>query len=219
MLSTHKPYAPACDENKAPILAVLRPLFAERQHVLEIGSGTGQHAVHFAAAMPRLRWQCSDVEAHLPGIGAWLSEAGLANLPPAIRLDVDGDWPDGPFDAVYSANTAHILSLSQVETMFVGIGRLLPAGAPFALYGPFSNDGRHSSPSNAEFDRYLRQHDPLSGVRDLSDLRRFADAAGMALEQDLPMPVNNRTLIWRKRGWITDDVVGPFKGEPGSGRW
>jgi hypothetical protein len=198
MLSTYKPYSPACDENKAPILSILRPLFADRRQVLEVGSGTGQHAVHFAAAMPRLRWQCSDVEAHLPGIDAWISEAALANLPAAVPLDVDGNWPDGPFDAAYSANTAHILSLSQVEKLFTGIGRLLPVGAPFALYGPFSDDGQHSSPSNAEFDRYLRQYDPLSGVRDLSDLRRFADAAGLVLEDDIPMPVNNRTLIWRR---------------------
>jgi cyclopropane fatty-acyl-phospholipid synthase-like methyltransferase len=200
MLSSHKPYSPACDENKAPILSVLRPLLADRQRVLEIGSGTGQHAVHFAAAMPHLCWQCSDVEAHLPGIQAWLGEAALANLPAAIPLDVDSDWPERRFDAAYSANTAHILSLRQVERMFIGVGHLLPAGAPFALYGPFSDDGRHTSASNAQFDRYLRQHDPLSGVRDLSDLRRFADAAGLVLEDDRPMPVNNRTLIWRKRG-------------------
>ncbi len=200
MLSSEKPYSPACDENKAPILAVLRPLLADRKQVLEIGSGTGQHAVHFAAAMPHLRWQCSDIEAHLPGIDAWLSEVTLANLPAAIRLNVDSDWPAGPFDAVYSANTAHIMSLPQVEKMFMGVGRLLPVGAPFALYGPFSDDGKHASPSNAQFDRHLRQYDPLSGVRDLNDLRRFADAAGLDLEHDMPMPVNNRTLVWRRRG-------------------
>jgi cyclopropane fatty-acyl-phospholipid synthase-like methyltransferase len=199
----YKPYAAACDENKAPILAVLQPLFADRRHVLEIGSGTGQHAVHFAAAMPQLTWQCSDVPENLAGIGLWLTEAQRPNLPTGIALDVDGAWPqpdpDAPFDAVYSANTAHIMSLPQVERLFAGVSALLPAGAPFALYGPFSYGGRHTSPSNASFDRWLRARDPLSGVRDLDELSRFADAAGLALEDDVAMPVNNRTLIWRRR--------------------
>jgi hypothetical protein len=198
-----KPFSPACEENKAPILAVLTPLFADRRRVLEIGSGTGQHAAHFARALPHLTWQASDVPAHLPGIGLWLAEADLPNLPAAIALDVDGPWPRSdpatPFDAAYSANTAHIMAFAQVERMFAGVGALLPAGAPFALYGPFSDAGRHSSQSNADFDRMLRARDPLSGVRDLNDLTRVADAAGLMLEDDIAMPVNNRTLVWRKR--------------------
>ncbi|MCF7985746.1 MAG: DUF938 domain-containing protein [Thiohalocapsa sp.] len=194
----HKPFSPACEENKQPILSVLAPLLTDARSVLEIGSGTGQHAVHFAAAMPLLRWQCSDVPAHLQGISAWLDEAALPNTPPAIALDVDGDWPAGPFDAVYSANTAHIMSLIQVETMFRGVGALLAPGKLFALYGPFSDHGRHSSDSNARFDAYLRQNDPNSGVRDLVDLKRFAGEAGLSLVDDIAMPVNNRTLIWRR---------------------
>ncbi|MCG6943308.1 MAG: class I SAM-dependent methyltransferase [Thiohalocapsa sp.] len=198
-----KPVSAACEENKAPILAVLAPLFADRRHVLEIGAGTGQHAVHFAAAMPHLVWQCSDVPANLPGMDLWIAEAGLANLPPAIALDVDGAWPEtgssAPYDAVYSANTAHIMSLAQVEHMFAGVGAALPSGAPFALYGPFSYGGRHTSQSNANFDRWLRARAPLSGVRDLDDLTRMAEAAGLALADDIAMPVNNRTLIWRRR--------------------
>ncbi|WP_058554825.1 DUF938 domain-containing protein [Thiohalocapsa sp. ML1] len=197
-----KPFSPACEENKAPILAVLAPLLAQRRHVLEIGSGTGQHAVHFAPALRHLVWQCSDVPAYLPGINGWITEAALANLPPALALDVDGAWPAIepalPFDAAYSANTAHIMSWPQVERMFAGVGALLPAGAPFALYGPFSYGGRHTSQSNADFDHALRLRDPHSGVRDLNDLTRVADAAGLALEDDIAMPVNNRTLIWRK---------------------
>lgn len=198
-----KPYSPACDENKAPILAVLMPLFADRRHVLEIGAGTGQHAVHFAPALAHLTWQASDISAHLPGIGRWLAEADLPNLPPAVELDVDGAWPEpdptAPVDAVYSANTAHIMAWAQVERMLAGVGALLPAGAPFALYGPFRNGGRHTSQSNADFDRMLRARDPLSGVRDLDDLIPVAQAAGLALEDDIAMPVNNRTLVWRKR--------------------
>ncbi|NBC13417.1 MAG: DUF938 domain-containing protein [Gammaproteobacteria bacterium] len=198
-----KPYSPACDENKAPILAVLVPLFADRRHVLEIGAGTGQHAVHFAPALAHLTWQASDVAAHLPGIGRWLAEADLPNLPAAIELDVDGAWPEpdpaAPIDAVYSANTAHIMAWTQVQRMLAGVGALLPAGAPFALYGPFSKGGQHTSRSNADFDRMLRARDPFSGVRDLDDLLPVAEAAGLALEDDIAMPVNNRTLVWRKR--------------------
>ncbi|MGB5831245.1 MAG: DUF938 domain-containing protein [Thiohalocapsa sp.] len=200
MIELAQPYSAACDENKAPILAEIAPLFAQARRVLEIGSGTGQHAVHFAAAMPQLIWQCSDLSEHLPGINLWLRHAALPNLPAPLTLNVDREWPSGPVDAVFSANTAHIMSAAQVERLFTGVGRLLAAGMPFALYGPFSDDGVHTSPSNAEFDRMLRQRDPRSGVRDLTDLRRFAHAAGLELERDLSMPVNNRTLVWRKRG-------------------
>jgi SAM-dependent methyltransferase len=198
-MQADKPYSPAIEENKAPILAVLAPRFAHVRHVLEIGSGTGQHAVHFAAAMPHLAWQCTDVAAHLPGIRRWLDDADLPNLPEPLTLDVNAPWPDGAFDAVYSANTAHIMSLPEVERMFAGVGRLLPAGALFALYGPFSYDGEHTSASNARFDAQLRLRDPASGVRDLADLRRIAAAAGLALTDDVAMPVNNRTLIWQRQ--------------------
>jgi hypothetical protein len=128
----------------------------------------------------------------------WLDDSPASNLPAPIELDVDGPWPDGPFDAVFSANTAHIMSLAQMQRMFMGVGRLLPAGGPFLLYGPFSDGGRHTSPSNAAFDRSLRLRDPLSGVRDLDELRAFAGEAGLTLVEDLAMPVNNRTLVWRK---------------------
>ncbi len=199
----NKPFAPACEENQSPILHILAPLFADRTQVLEVGSGTGQHAVHFAAAMPQLTWQTSDVDAHLHGIRLWLAEADQGNLPPPLALDVDGPWPqpdpDHPFDAVFSANTAHIMSFAQVERVFLQVGALLDAGAPFALYGPFSVDGRHTSQSNADFDAMLRARDPLSGVRDLRDLQRVADAAGLELEVNHAMPVNNRTLVWHKR--------------------
>jgi len=193
-----KPFAPACEENKQPILEVIAPRLGDARSLLEIGSCTGQHAVHFAPAMPHLTWQCSDVAPYLPGMRLWLDDSPASNLPAPIELDVDGPWPDGPFDAVFSANTAHIMSLAQVQRMFMGVGRLLPAGGPFLLYGPFSDGGRHTSPSNAAFDRSLRLRDPLSGVRDLDELRAFAGEAGLTLVEDLAMPVNNRTLVWRK---------------------
>lgn len=200
---TDKPFSPSSEENKQPILEVIAPRLASAQSVLEIGSGTGQHAVHFTAALPTLRWQCTDVAYHLPGIKLWIEEARLPNLLAPLELDVDSDWIDRfsshSYDVVYSANTAHIMSLAQVERMFAGVGALLPDQGQFLLYGPFSVDGRHTSKSNAFFDRSLRMQDPLSGVRDLRELEGFARAAGLALEADIAMPVNNRTLVWRRQ--------------------
>jgi len=193
-----KPFAPACEENKTPILEVIEPRLRDARSVLEIGSGTGQHAAHFAPRLPHLTWQCSDRPEYLPGIRLWLDACAAPNLPSPLVLDVEGDWPPGPYDAVFSANTAHIMSLAGVKQMFAGVGQVLAAGGPFLLYGPFSYHGRHTSDSNAAFDRSLRRRDPLSGVRDLDDLTRFAEAAGLRLEEDVAMPVNNRTLVWRK---------------------
>ncbi|WP_338073108.1 DUF938 domain-containing protein [Halochromatium salexigens] len=198
-----KPFSPSSQENQQPILEVIAPRLASARSVLEIGSGTGQHGVHFATALPHLRWQCTDVPGHLPGIRCWIEEARLPNLPAPLALDVDDDWidafRDAGYDAVYSANTAHIMSLAQVERLFHGVGALLPGDSAFLLYGPFSVDGRHNSESNARFDQMLRRNDPLSGVRDLRDLEGFARVAGLVLEAEIAMPVNNRTLVWRRQ--------------------
>ena len=194
----NKPYSEACDENKVPILAVIGPLFKDAGTLLEVGTGTGQHAAFFAAALPRLTWQTSDIPAHLPGIRLWLDEAGLPNLPPPLALDVTADWPAGPFDGVFSANTAHIMSEPEVAAMFRGVGRVLTPGGRFALYGPFSVGGRHRSGSNARFDAWLRERDPRMGVRDLDHLRRLGEESGLELVEDVPMPVNNQTLIWKR---------------------
>lgn len=198
MPSHDKPYSPSCDENREPILAVIEPLFAAARGILEIGSGTGQHAVFFAAALPHLTWQTSDVAANLPGIQAWLDEAGLANLPPPLALDVTGPWPDGAFDALFSANTTHIMPIDAVEAMFRGAGRMLPPGGRFALYGPFNVGGRFTSDSNRRFDAWLRAQDPRMGLRDLDELRGLAGQAGLRLADDQAMPANNRTLIWER---------------------
>src|SRR5579883_932898 len=127
-----KPYAEACERNRGPILEVLRDHFADRRHVLEIGSGTGQHAVHFAAALPQLIWQTSDVDSNLPGIRLWLEEAGLPNLPPPIALDVTGPWPDERFDAIFTANTLHIMSWPEVRDLFAALPQVLTADAVLA---------------------------------------------------------------------------------------
>ena len=194
-----RPFAPAAERNAEPILAVLRDAFAERRKVLEVGSGTGQHAARFAAAMPWLSWQCSDVAAHLPGIRAWLADAALPNTPDPIALDVTDPWPEGPFDAVFSANTLHIMSWPEVERFFAALGRVLAPDATLAVYGPFRRDGAHTAPSNAAFEESLRAQDPARGIRDMADIDRLAAAVGLQRTDTIAMPANNFTLVWRTR--------------------
>jgi cyclopropane fatty-acyl-phospholipid synthase-like methyltransferase len=193
-----KPYADACDRNRDPILEVLRDHFADRRRVLEIGSGTGQHAVHFAAALPQLTWQTSELEPNLPGIRLWLEEAALPNLPQPITLDVTAPWPDTRFDAVFSANTLHIMSWPAVGALFAALPKALTDDARLVLYGPFNYNGRFSSRSNASFDEWLRQRSSESGIRDFAAVDALARSVGFSLVEDRPMPANNRTLIWRR---------------------
>ena len=192
-----KPYAESCEQNREPILAVIQPLFSGCSHLLEIGSGTGQHAVYFAAEMPHLTWQTSDRVDNHAGINMWLEEAALVNTRPPLALDVSSDaWPRRRFDAVFSANSVHIMHWPDVEAMFAGIGRVLARDGIFALYGPFNYHGAYTSESNARFDQWLRQHDPGSGVRDFEELQRLAQQAGMEFREDFAMPANNRILCW-----------------------
>jgi cyclopropane fatty-acyl-phospholipid synthase-like methyltransferase len=194
-----KPHAPACDRNREPILAVLRRHFSDRRRVLEIGSGTGQHAVHFAAALPDLTWQTSDLEENLPGIRLWLEEVRLANLPAPLSLDVNGAWPQRGYDAVFSANTLHIMSWSDVEALFEHLQLVLEPDACVAAYGPFNYAGRFTSPSNADFDAWLKQRSPLMGIRDFEAVDALAQSIGLRLIEDCAMPANNRTLVWRRQ--------------------
>ena len=194
------PRSEACERNQGPILEVLRAHLADRRRVLEIGSGTGQHAVHFAAALPHLTWQAADLEAALPGIRLWLAQAALPNLPPPIALDVTGTWPDSRFDAVFTANTLHIMSWPQVQALFAALPAVLTADAVLAVYGPFNYDGRFTSPSNAAFDGWLKQRSADSGIRDFAAVDELARSIGFALVEDRPMPANNRTLLWRRAG-------------------
>ena len=190
-----KPYAEACERNRAPILAVLKRVFADAKTVLEIGSGTGQHAAYFAPELPHLRWQASDVAEYLEGIRAW-----VGNGVPPIELDVDKPWPSIDADAVFSANTVHIMSWPQVERMFEGVARVLPHGGILALYGPFHYGGRPTSESNARFDAMLRARDPSSGIRDFEHIQTLAGRYGLAFLEDNAMPANNRLLVFRKQG-------------------
>jgi cyclopropane fatty-acyl-phospholipid synthase-like methyltransferase len=192
-----KPFSEACERNRDPILAILKRVFRDRKRVLEIGSGTGQHAAYFAPELPHLVWQASDVAENLPGIRQWVQETGAPNLREPMILDVDQEFPSIQADAVFSANTCHIMSWPQVERMFAGVGRLLPPGGVFALYGPFSYHGKHTSESNARFDAMLRRNDPASGLRDFDAISALAKRAGLTLAEDNAMPANNRLLVWR----------------------
>ncbi len=197
-----KPYAESCEQNRAPILAVLREAFSNRKRVLEIASGTGQHAVYFASAMPHLVWQTSELPEHHAGIHAWLDEAGLDNVLPPLTIDVNAAaWPLTTVDAIFNANTVHIIAWPAVQRMFAGIGRVLETGGIVCMYGPFNYGGRFTSESNERFDAWLKLRDPNSGVRDFEAIDQLATAQGLRLEQDIAMPSNNRTLIWRRHGF------------------
>ncbi len=196
-----KQFSAACERNREPILALLRTLFANSRRVLEIGSGTGQHAVYFGAGLPHLVWQTSDLPQNHASILAWQREARLPNVLPPLTLDMRApEWPAGHFDAVFSANTCHIMAWPEVERMFAGLGRWLPAGSVLCVYGPFNYGGRFTSPGNRQFDAALRQQAPHMGLRDFEAIERLAAAAGFALEADHGMPANNRLLAWRRAG-------------------
>jgi len=193
-----KPFSEACEQNKQPILAVLQQHFADVQNVLEIGSGTGQHAVFFAAQLSHLQWLTSEVAEFHAGIHAWLAEARLPNVLPPLELNVNQpDWPVAQVDAVFSANTVHIMGWPSVQNMFAGIGRVLRPHGVFCLYGPFNYQGVYTSESNARFDVWLKQRDPHSGIRDFEALDELAQQNGMRLYADHTMPANNHTLVWK----------------------
>ncbi len=196
---TNKPFSPPSERNKEPILAVLNAQFAAPGLVLEIGSGTGQHAVFFANELPHLQWQPSDLAEHLPGIEAWRAEAGLPNVLPPLTLNVTTwPWPLTHCDYVFSANTAHIMAWPEVSAMLQGIGKVLAQGGLFALYGPFMRDGQHTAQSNARFDLSLRQMHPTMGVRDRADLNALASQHGLSQLGEFSLPANNEILLWRK---------------------
>ncbi|GAA0887597.1 DUF938 domain-containing protein [Rhodanobacter soli] len=193
-----KPHSPSCERNREPILGVLREYFSDRRQVLEIGSGTGQHAVHFAAALPRLTWQSSDRAENLPGIRAWLDEAAWPNTPAPLEFDVNGTWPAGPFDAVFSANTLHIMAWPEVQRLFAQLPAVTTDDAVLIIYGPFNDRGRYSSDSNAAFDQWLKARGAHMAIRDAEAVDALADAAGFRLLADIAMPANNRCRVWRR---------------------
>ncbi|MGZ8137343.1 MAG: DUF938 domain-containing protein [Methylococcaceae bacterium] len=196
----NKPFSQACENNKAPILQVIREVFTRPVTVWEIGSGTGQHGCYFAEQMPHLEWQPTDRQENITGIRLWREDALLSNLKPPLVLDVTNPvWPCNAIDAVFTANTLHIMSWEDVKLFFTKLGRYLNADAQLCIYGPFNYNNAYTSGSNARFDQLLKERDPLSGVRDFEAVMLLAAPIGLVLLADVGMPANNRLLILQKK--------------------
>jgi len=193
-------HAAATERNREPILAVLRRVLPAGGQVLEIASGTGQHATFFAAALPAVRWLPSDPQvAHRQSVAAWSAATGATNVAAPADLDVERwPWPVAHADAIVCINMIHIAPWSAAEALFAGAARVLPAGGVLFLYGPFKRDGAHTAESNQRFDERLRAEDPRWGVRDLADVTALARAAGFEEPEIVPMPANNLSLVFRR---------------------
>ncbi len=192
----NKPFSQACENNKTPILNVLENTFSACSHVLEIGTGTGQHAVFFAANLPHLKWQTSDQPEYHAGINQWLKEYPLTNLLPPVSFTVgQDDWPAQTVDAVFTANTAHIMQRHQAKLMMQMVAKYLPEGGVFCQYGPFTHNGEFNSQSNQDFHQHLIANG-YGGYRDINELTKWADT--LTLKSIKNMPANNLLLIWQK---------------------
>ncbi|NKB37568.1 MAG: DUF938 domain-containing protein [Gammaproteobacteria bacterium] len=200
MNEMNKPYSAACDNNRDPIFNELQKLLRNSATVLEIGSGTGQHAVHFARGLPHLSWQCSDLPENHEGIMQWLDEAALPNTPVPLSLDVtQSEWPESDFDAIFSANAIHIMSWNSVKALFRGISQALAKNGLCVFYGPFNYNNEYTSESNARFDDWLKNRNHESGIRNFEDIEQLAHDAELILQEDITMPANNRLLCWQKQ--------------------
>lgn len=196
-------FSEACERNKNPILNIIKSYLEYSKTVLEIGSGTGQHAAYFASALPHLTWQTSDLRANHNSIIAWIEQAELTNLLKPRELDVEQRfWDLGTFDAIFTANTSHIMSWESVRAMFAGVGKHLKPGGHFLVYGPFNVNGRYTSDSNKQFDQLLKQRNPESGIRDYEDMLRVAKHNGLSLIERHEMPANNMLLAFQKNNSI-----------------
>lgn len=199
----NKPYSQASENNKHPILSILTTLFSTNKHILEIGSGTGQHAVFFGQHFPHLTWQTSDLTINHDGINMWLNDTPLANVQAPIVVDLNENWPipnhQLPVDGIYTANTLHIISWPLVIKFFEGIAKNVSIGGHICIYGPFKYQGEFTSDSNANFDLWLKERDVNSGIRDIEAILSLANAAGLNLIEDHVMPANNQLLFFKKK--------------------
>ncbi len=192
-------FSEACERNKGPILNILRDILRNSKAVLEIGSGTAQHAVHFADNLPHVQWQPSDVRDNIPVIRENLSRYCPTNVKYPIELDVrNHPWPVGRVDAIFSANTLHIMSWKHVGNFFKGIGEVLERDGLLCIYGPYRYHNAYTSDSNADFDKYLKMRDANSGIRDFEAVDELARQQGLVLAQDNTMPANNQLIIWKR---------------------
>jgi cyclopropane fatty-acyl-phospholipid synthase-like methyltransferase len=195
-----KPFSQACENNKAPILEVIRQVFHGGSTVLEIGSYTTQHVRYFAEHLPGITWQPSDMPDSLSVMLAGLEGETFPNILPPQTLDVmQGPWPDTQVEGVFSANTLHIMSAEHVPYFFQGVGKVLQTGGRLCVYGPFRYQGNYTSDSNARFDEWLKERDPLSGIRDIETVNELATRNGLELLADHAMPANNQLLVWQKK--------------------
>ncbi len=193
----NRPYTASCEQNKDVIHEVLQYYLRQGIEVLEIGSGTGQHGVYFAGLHPDIHWQSSDRAAYLPGIESWISFANLPNLNKPILLDVSDDWPEEQYDLVFTANSLHIMSELEADQCIRGAAACLTQGGHFIVYGPFNYNGEFTSDSNRQFDGWLKQNNPASGIRHYEAINKVAEQSGLKLSDDIAMPANNRILIWQ----------------------
>jgi Protein of unknown function (DUF938) len=193
------PFSQACENNKSFILEVLREVFADRQKVLEIGSGTGQHACHFAQHMPWLQWQPSELPENLRYLRPRCAQFPGDNLLPEVAIDVrERPWPTEIPHALFSANTLHIMSFPAVREFFAALAEAASQDTVLAIYGPFNYHGTYTSASNAQFDQWLAARDPDSAIRDFEAVNALAESAGLSLRCDYAMPANNRLLVWHR---------------------
>lgn len=192
-------FSEACERNKGPILNILRDILRNSKAVLEIGSGTAQHTVCFADNLTHVQWQPSDVRHNIPVIRENLSRYCPTNVKDPIELDVrNHPWPVGRVDAIFSANTLHIMSWKHVGNFFKGIGEVLEEDGLLCIYGPFRYHNAYTSDSNTDFDKYLKMRDASSGIRDFEAVDELARQQGLVLAQDNTMPANNQLIIWKR---------------------
>lgn len=200
-----KPFSQACENNKQSILNVLTHAFVKQKHVLEIGSGTGQHAVYFAKNLPFLTWQTGDLSINHEGINQWITDLPSPNIRRPLVIDLADYQPlAANIDAIFSANTLHIISWPLVQSFFKMVDKTLTQSGVICIYGPFNYRGKYSSESNANFDLWLKERDEQSGIRDFEAVCQLASKAGLSLKEDVEMPANNRILIFQKETKMQD---------------
>ncbi len=193
----NKSFSASSEQNRAIIYETIEPYLIDGIEVLEIGSGTGQHAIHFVSMAPGINWQTSDLAENLTDIKAWIDDSQLPNLPEPLELDVSSQWMDKTYDLIFSANTFHIMNQDQVEKFLLRCTGCLKSQGHLIVYGPFNYQGSYTSPSNEQFDGWLKSRDPQSGIKHFEWINTHANQSGLQLINDIAMPSNNRILIWR----------------------
>jgi len=193
----NKSFSTSSEQNKAIIYETIEPYLLDGIEVLEIGSGTGQHAIHFASMAPGINWQTSDLAKNLTDIKAWIDDSQLPNLPETLELDVSSQWMDKTYDLIFSANTFHIMNQDQVNLFLLRCTGCLKSQGHLIIYGPFNYQGSYTSLSNEQFDGWLKSRDPQSGIKNFEWINTIASQSGLQLINDIAMPSNNRILIWR----------------------